>query len=155
MAQDILEFRRAEREDLPAIIALLKDDELGSSRESESSDDYIEAFEEIRCDSSQMLIVAFLDEVLVGTVQVSILRHLSRRGARRAQLESVRVSAKARRKGVGKRMISYVIELARSKGCEIVQLSSDKKRTDAIEFYKSLGFTCSHEGLKLMVGSQV
>ena len=151
MTKDNLEFRSAEREDLPALIALLKDDALGATRESENIGDYVEAFEEISGDPSQVLLAAFLDGDLVGTIQISIIRNLSRRGARRAQLESVRVSAQARGNGVGKLMIARAIEIAKSKGCEIVQLTSDKTRADAIEFYKSLGFKCSHEGLKLMI----
>ncbi len=151
MDQKELQVRSASRHDLPALIALLKDDALGSTRESEDLHEYLEAFEEIVGDPSQVLLVAVLDGEVVGTVQVSILRHLSRRGARRAQFESVRVSSKVRGKGIGKQMLSHAIELAKSKGCQIVQLTSDKTRTDAIEFYKSCGFLCSHEGLKLMI----
>ena len=42
-----------------------------------------------------------------------------------------------------------MIERARDKGARLVQLTSDKTRTDAIRFYESLGFTASHEGFKL------
>lgn len=67
----------------------------------------------------------------------------------RAQIEAVRVAAPWRGQGLGRAMIEWAIEAARRSGCGLVQLTSDKRRHDAIRFYQSLGFTASHEGLKL------
>jgi GNAT superfamily N-acetyltransferase len=85
----------------------------------------------------------------VGTVQLSFLPGLARRGALRAQLEAVRVRADQRGRGVGAAMIGWAIEEARRRGCALVQLTSDKSRPDAHRFYAGLGFVASHEGLKL------
>ena len=74
---------------------------------------------------------------------------LSRQGVLRAQIESVRVAASQRGQGLGHAMISYAIGQARAAGCGLVQLTSDKQRPGAIRFYESLGFTATHEGLKL------
>ena len=38
---------------------------------------------------------------------------------------------------------------ARRRGCNIVQLTSNKSRVDAHRFYQRLGFVRSHEGFKL------
>jgi GNAT superfamily N-acetyltransferase len=46
-------------------------------------------------------------------------------------------------------MIAWTVDEARRAGCGLVQLTSDKRRVDAIRFYESLGFEPSHEGLKL------
>jgi hypothetical protein len=35
-----------------------------------------------------------------------------------------------------------------------VQLTSDKRRREAIRFYESLGFVASHEGMKLDLSSR-
>jgi GNAT superfamily N-acetyltransferase len=45
--------------------------------------------------------------------------------------------------------MAYALGLARDRGCRIAQLTTDKRRTDAHRFYESLGFTASHEGMKL------
>lgn len=46
-------------------------------------------------------------------------------------------------------MINKAIELAKDKGAHMVQLTTDKKRPEAIKFYEKLGFISSHEGMKL------
>jgi len=43
----------------------------------------------------------------------------------------------------------HAVEMARVKGCALVQLTSDKSRTRAHAFYTRLGFKMSHEGFKL------
>jgi N-acetylglutamate synthase-like GNAT family acetyltransferase len=48
------ELRSAKREDLPALVALLRDDSLGNARESDNLEDYLEAFEEILADPSEL-----------------------------------------------------------------------------------------------------
>jgi hypothetical protein len=44
---------------------------------------------------------------------------------------------------------TWSIAEARRRGCALVQLTTDKTRTDARRFYDRLGFAASHEGLKL------
>ena len=78
-----------------------------------------------------------------------LLAGLSRLGAERCQIEAVRVAAAARGQGLGGRMVKWAVDRARERGCAIVQLTSDKSRTDAHRFYDNLGFTASHEGYKL------
>lgn len=151
MARDIV-FRAATRADLPAIVAMLADDHLGQSREDPSlplDQRYLEAFAAIQADKNQLLAVAERDDEVVGTVQLSFIPSLSRRGSRRGQIENVRVATTLRGQGVGKAMIAWSIEQCRTRGCGLVQLTSDKSRTDAIRFYESLGFAAGHEGLKL------
>jgi GNAT superfamily N-acetyltransferase len=86
----------------------------------------------------------------VGTFhQLSFLPGLARRGALRAQIEAVRVAASQRGGGLGAAMMTWAIDEARRRGCSLVQLTSDKNRTEAHRFYASLGFAASHEGMKL------
>ncbi|MFI7233373.1 GNAT family N-acetyltransferase [Nonomuraea angiospora] len=143
-------FRAARKEDVPAIVAMLADDHLGATREGDPGDErYLAAFERIDANPYDELIVAEQDGEVVGTMQLTYLAGLSRLGAERCQIEAVRVAAAARGQGLGGRMIAWAVDRARERGCAIVQLTSDKSRTDAHRFYDNLGFTASHEGYKL------
>lgn len=146
-------FRQARRQDVPAIVAMLADDPLGAQREGDPADErYLAAFDRIDADPYDELIVAERDGKVIGTMQLSYLAGLSRLGAERCQIEAVRVAAAARGQGLGRRMIQWAVDRARARGCAMVQLTSDKSRTDAHRFYASLGFTASHEGYKLKLG---
>jgi GNAT superfamily N-acetyltransferase len=143
-------FRPARVEDVPVIVAMLADDALGAKREGDPSDErYLAAFRRIAANPYDELIVAEQDGEVVGTMQLTYLASLSRLGAERCQIEAVRVSASARGRGLGREMIRWAIGRARERGCVVVQLTSDKTRTDAHRFYDSLGFAASHEGYKL------
>jgi len=144
--------RRATREDLPQLVALLADDALGRGREDASlplDARYVAAFAAIERDPNQLLVAVEQDGALVGCLQLSFIPGLSRRGRLRGQIESVRIAAGQRGGGLGRRMIAWAVEECRRRGCGLVQLTSDKSRADAIRFYESLGFTASHEGMKL------
>ena len=145
-------FRKARYSDLPAIVKLLADDPLGQSREIVShplDPRYEEAFAAIDGDDNQLLAVAVdaADQV-VGCLQLSFVPGLSRTGMWRGQIESVRIAAGERGSGLGSQLIEWAVEMARERGCKLVQLTSDKARPDAIRFYEKLGFIASHEGLK-------
>jgi len=142
-------LRAARREDVPEIVALLADDAIGAGREGPADDAYYAAFELIAADRRNQLLVAEAGGRIVGTLQLTIIPGLSRHGMLRGQIEGVRVSSGQRGQGLGRRMIERAIEVAREQGCGLVQLTSDKRRPDAVRFYQSLGFTASHEGLKL------
>jgi GNAT superfamily N-acetyltransferase len=141
-------FRSATRADVPTIVSLLADDVLGAGREGDT-DAYWAAFERVAADPRTELIVADIGGEVAGTLQLTFIPGLSRMGAERAQIEAVRVAASHRRRGLGREMITWAVEQARGRGCALVQLTSDKRRSDAIRFYESLGFEPTHEGLKL------
>lgn len=146
-------FRRARESDLPAIIAMLADDALGRSRElvSDPVDErYRAAFAAIVADENQLLAVAVnADDQPVGCLQLTFIPGLSRSGMWRGQIESVRVTETERGTGLGTRFIEWAIGVCRDRGCKLVQLTSDKSRADSMRFYEKLGFTASHEGMKL------
>ena len=142
-------FRDARREDVPEIVALLADDMLGAARETDVDDAYWTAFDQIAADGRNRLVVGEIDGRIAGTLQLTLLPGLSRHGMLRGQIEAVRVAAQWRGQGLGRAMIEWAIGEARGNGCGLVQLTSDKQRPDAIRFYESMGFTASHEGLKL------
>lgn len=154
-------FRDARREDVPVIVAMLADDFLGAEREAGTGtgtgagaagpvdDAYWTAFEQIDSSPRDRLIVAEADGKIAGTLQLTLLPGLSRHGMLRAQVEAVRVASWTRGQGIGRQLIGWAVDQARAAGCGLVQLTSDKRRADAIRFYSALGFQATHEGLKL------
>lgn len=140
---------RARREDVPAIVALLADDVLGRDREAPDLGPYLAAFDAVDADPAHLLAVARDGDVVAGTMQLTFLPGLSRGGALRLQVEAVRVAASHRGTGLGTAMMGWAVEHGRDHGAVLVQLTTDKQRTDARRFYERLGFVASHEGMKL------
>ncbi|EPD56673.1 MULTISPECIES: GNAT family N-acetyltransferase [unclassified Streptomyces] len=147
-----LEIRPATADDLPAIVAMLADDPLGAQRESpDDLTPYLTAWERLASDPNQHVVVAVREGRVVGTLQLTVIPGLSRRGATRSIIEGVRVHADERGSGLGTRFIEWAIDESRRQGCQLVQLTSDASRTDAHRFYERLGFTASHVGFKLQL----
>lgn len=143
-------LRRAMVSDLPAVVAMLADDPLGADRESpDQPESYRPAFDRIAADPNQYLLVADAGGRAVGTLQLTFVPGLARRGATRAVIEAVRVYADVRGDGLGTRMIEWAVGEARRQGCVLVQLTSDATRSDAHRFYERLGFEPSHIGFKM------
>ncbi|MFF7767079.1 GNAT family N-acetyltransferase [Streptomyces massasporeus] len=147
-----LEIRAAVADDVPAIVGMLADDPLGAQRESpDDLTPYLSALERLSADPNQRLVVAVREGRVVGTLQLTIIPGLSRRGATRSIIEGVRIHADERGSGLGTELIEWAIEESRGQGCQLVQLTSDKTRADAHRFYERLGFTASHTGFKLQL----
>jgi ribosomal protein S18 acetylase RimI-like enzyme len=147
-------FRRAASDDLPAIVALLADDPIGGGRESVGvhlDPRYAVAFAAIERDPNQLLAVAERGGKVIGVLQLSFIPGLTRRGMWRGQIEGVRVAPAERGAGIGRAMLLWGIEECRKRGCGLIQLTSDKRRSDAHAFYEALGFRATHEGYKLML----
>lgn len=145
-------FRRAKRTDLAVIVAMLADDKLGSSREDirePLAEAYLKAFEAIDTDPNQFLAVMTEADRVVGTLQLTFIAGLSRRGALRGQIESVRVIRDRQGTGLGQKMIEWAVDQCRERGCAIVQLTTDRSRLDAHRFYERLGFKQTHLGYKI------
>jgi GNAT superfamily N-acetyltransferase len=145
-----LEIRPAAADDVPAIVAMLADDALGAQRESpDDLTPYLAALERLSGDPNQHLVVAVRAGQVVGTLQLTIIPGLSRKGSTRALIEGVRVRADERGSGLGSRIIEWAVDESRRQECRLVELTSDASRTDAHRFYERLGFTASHVGFKL------
>lgn len=146
--------RRATAADVAPIIELLAADQLAATRESSSTDlgPYQQAFAAIDADPAQLLVaLTASDGTIAGTMQLTFIPGLSRRGCLRAQIEAVRIHRDHRGSGLGGAMMDWAIGEARRRGCGLVQLTTDKRRTDAHRFYERLGFVASHEGMKLFL----
>lgn len=141
-------FRQATPADIPAVVALLRDDDLGRDREGLATVDYVAAFHDMSGDDNNYLIVGEAGDQIVATYQLTFIRGLSLRAARRAQMESVRVASDMRGRGIGEAMIKDAEIRARSAECSLMQLTMNASRTDSARFYERVGFTPSHIGYK-------
>lgn len=149
--QDVL-FRLATPADLPSIVRMLADDDLGSQREKFEDplpESYYFAFEQIDNDPNHELLVAERNGEVIGTLHLMFLPSVSFQGGLRAQVESVRMDKRFQSQGIGSQMMQWSIERARQRGAHVVQLTTHKTRVDAHRFYERLGFKDSHMGMKL------
>lgn len=149
-----ISIRQAQEADVAAIVAMLADDALGQAREDASlplSQAYLDAFASIDADPNQFLAVMTDGDDVIGTLQITFIAGLSLRGGRRGLVEAVRVTAHRRGEGLGQRLFEWAIDKCRERGCRVVQLTTNKSRTDAHRFYERLGFKASHIGYKLQL----
>ena len=149
-----LNFRKATKYDIPNLVALLADDDLGATREDTSmpvNQRYIDSFNSIDKDPNNELTVVESNSELVGMLQLTFIPYLTHTGSWRCLIEGVRISSNYRGQGMGTRFINWSVERATEMNCSIVQLTSDKQRPDALRFYESLGFQATHEGFKLKI----
>ena len=148
-----MNFRKATKKDVSFIVKMIANDALGKLREDYQEPlptVYYDAFENINKDPNQELnVVEDENAEIIGTLQMSYLQYLTYQGGIRAQIEAVRIREDLRGKGVGKILFEWAIERAKQKKAHVLQLTTDKKRLDAIQFYEKLGFKASHEGMKL------
>ncbi len=150
-SQNVL-FRLARRDDLPSIVRMLADDDLGSQRERYEDplpESYCTAFKQIEKDPNHELIVAERDGEVIGTLHLIFLPSISYQGGLRSQVESVRVDKRFQSQGIGSQMMKWTIERARQRGAHIMQLTTHQTRRAAHRFYERLGFKGSHLGMKL------
>lgn len=148
-----MNIRKAKREDVISIVRLLADDVLGKQREDYRIPlprTYYQAFEKIDTDPNQeLMVVENKQNMVIGTLQLSLIPYLTYQGGLRAQIEAVRIAEAHRGQGLGKELFVWAIQRARERGAHVLQLTTDKKRPEARRFYESLGFKASHEGMKL------
>jgi GNAT superfamily N-acetyltransferase len=145
--------RSARRGDVAQIVALLADDRLGATRElPHDLTPYLEAFDRVAANPDDLLAVATAGEEVVGTLQLTLLPGLARRGALRGQIEAVRVRSDWRGRGLGEALVQWAVGEAGRRGASLVQLTSDRERSEAHRFYERLGFRATHVGYKLPLG---
>jgi len=147
-----ISIRRAARDDVAAIVAMLADDRLGSERERLENPlpaSYIKAFEVLDRDPNIQLVVAEEGGRVVGCLQLCVLPGLSSQGASRGLIEDVRVASDRRSRGIGEQLVGWAVAQSRAKGCKLVELLTHHTRVDAQRFYERFGFQRSHVGMTI------
>ena len=146
-----LVYRKAVANDLPFIVGLYVEDAVLKTADDPAeamTQPYLDGLAAIDADPNQVLAVAELDGERVGTIQITFIPGINRRGMWKGLLEGVHISAAHRSKGLGGEMVEWALERCRERGCGIAQLTSNKQRLDAHRFYERNGWKKSHEGFK-------
>jgi GNAT superfamily N-acetyltransferase len=136
-------FRKADRGDVATIAALLAEDDQGAPLQN-----YFDAFDRVSAQPGNVIVVGVIGDEVVACYQLTLIEGLSRGGARRAQIEAVRVAASQRGAGIGHLALQDAETRARAAECTLMQLTSDRSREAAHRFYESLGFEATHLGFK-------
>jgi len=114
-----------------------------------STEEYQRVFKEMKSVPGYELMIAEEDGEILGTTALVILPGIAHGISPFAVVEYVVVDEKCRRRGIGKQLMEYCIDKAKKAGCYKIMLTSDKRRTEAHEFYRSLGFEASAHGFRL------
>ena len=112
---------------------------------------YLAAFEAITADARNLLIVAVQDDAVIAFLQMTYIQGLSWKGAERLLIEDLRVASGRRGQGIGRQLMDWCLDHARSRGCRVAELFAHQSRKEAHRFYKSFGFQDSHVGMRLIL----
>ena len=112
-------IRKAKIPDLDEVIHLLYDDGLGRDRESVSNkykQKYLSVFSELLESKYFDIFVMEKNNEIIGFYQIMYLPHISFKGSKRGQVESVRIRSDFRRSGLGTKLMKHAIEVAGDNG---------------------------------------
>lgn len=146
-----MDYRDATEADLPVIVHMLADDRFGAGRERAVSPlppSYLTGFHAMLAQGGRIML-AVQDGAIVGCMQFNVIHGVSQQGQSRAQVEGVRVDSAMRGRGIGAALMRHAMAEARAAGCAVLQLTTNRGRTEAQAFYARLGFTHSHAGMKI------
>lgn len=145
-----LTYRKARREDLPALIELFLEDESPEFVAlCQDKDKHIQAFHHLDADPNQYLMVVLLGEKIVAACHLTFIPFLALIGGTRLQIQAVNVSSPYRKQKIGSWMMQQAIDYGRAQGAQTIQLTVSKENIAARKFYENLGFKDSHEGMRL------
>ena len=130
----MLTVRRARNDDAASIRSLLG--ELGYSLEPERATAAVRA---LLADPAHVVLLATDDDRAVGYVNANFRLQLHHT-AEVATIDELVVSAACRGEGIGARLVEEVVEIARDRRADVVELSSHVTREAAHRFYERLGF---------------
>ncbi|UCH42871.1 MAG: GNAT family N-acetyltransferase [Dehalococcoidales bacterium] len=145
--------RAAAEHDLPRILELYQELVITTSQQElkrgSPGDDYQRVFNEIQNVPGYELLVVEENGIVLGTMVLLIIPNLSHSALPWALIENMMVDSSYRRRGLGRLLMDYAIARAKEAGCYKIQLSSNKKRPEAHQFYQSSGFEDSAHGFRM------
>ena len=149
----MVNIRPAAEGDIPRIIDLYDKLSISTTRieleKNPTRAEYLAVFEEILAGPGHELLVAEENGEVVGSVVLIIVPNLSHRATPWALAEYLIVDPELRRRGIGRKLMEYVIVRARKAGCYRIEVMSDKKRREAHKLYHSVGFEELAYGFRL------
>ena len=144
-------IRQASDDDLLAIVRLHHDRSGVGPPPDHPSERQDSTWNRMLATGALTVYVAELGDEIVGYTCVTVVPNLINDCRSTAFIEPVLVAAAHRRHGVGRLLLTRLLEEARSTGCYKIQLLSHKRHADdgAHAFYHSLGFAPEAEGFRL------
>lgn len=143
-------LRPATLEDIHAIVGLLHEGdefhrpfERYAIRQEDAPPVDVALFREAIEAPDALVLVGEQDGIVVGFVRVSLSdrpKTRLRRALRAAHIEEIVVAARARRSGLGTRLMTEAWDWTQQNGAERVTLGVFEENTAAVRFYASLGY---------------
>lgn len=128
-----VEVRDARVADAPAIVPLLE--ELGYPAIPEVIARRLEALAQI----NETVLVAECEGELLGLITVHVTPVLHR-PTYVGRITTLVVAKRAHGRGIGRALVHAAERLLASRGCALLEVTSNRKRTDAHAFYERLGY---------------
>jgi GNAT superfamily N-acetyltransferase len=142
--------REAKEPDLPALLDLLDELRANSARPDRPPEKlsaaHIETLRRLGDSDHFAVLVAEEAGAVLGTCTLAIVPNLSHGGRPWCVLENMAVHERARRRGVGKLLVTEAVSRARHASCYKLSLTSNLQRQEAHHFYEMMGFDFSHKG---------
>lgn len=133
------EIRLIKKEELRNLLNLYKHLDNGD-KELEDSKELENLWDSIYNDPNLYYIVAVTDNLLVSTCTISIIKNLTRGMRPYGLIENVVTHYEHRNLGLGKKVLSKAVEIAKENNCYKVMLLTGSKKQETLNFYKSAGF---------------
>ncbi|HET8611025.1 MAG TPA: GNAT family N-acetyltransferase [Burkholderiales bacterium] len=134
-----IRIRDAIAEDLPAVLTLLKQLDVGHDRPFLPAEAQ-RIFERLQSCPHHHLYVAVAQARIVGTFVLILIDSIAHGGMPHGLVEDVVVDPAWQGHGIGKQMMQFAMERCRDAGCYKMALSSHLSREKTHRFYESLGF---------------
>lgn len=133
---NMTEFHRITESDCPRLAVLLEQ----LSEEKSDPVKMIESYRRIAGDGNYILLGAFDDGVLAGSLMGIICHDIVGECRPFMVIENVIVAEEFRGKGIGKLLIEAIEKEGRTRNCSYTMFVSGMKRTGAHAFYESVGY---------------
>ncbi len=102
--------------------------------------DYRESLRQSLRDQSQRVLVARVDEEIVGCIQADFRKILIFRRSERGFIYNLYVQRMWRRRGIGRHLMEKAIDWLQTSGAEMIFLNVAGGNDEAQRFYERLGF---------------
>jgi len=107
----------------------------------QSTSDWVCMLEEIIEKKDYHLIVGLVDEVIVSSVTLVVIRNLTHNLRPYSVMENVVTHDGHRQKGYASKLIAYASDIAENQSCYKTMLMTGSKRESTLNFYRENGFT--------------
>ena len=114
-------------------------------KEPQTKDNWCKLIEKFIEDKDYHLIVGIVDEKVVCSVTLVIIRNLTHNLRPYSVMENVVTHCDYRKRGYASELIEYASNIARRENCYKIMLMTGSKRESTLNFYKNNGFSINEK----------